>query len=144
MRRITLIIPGSPIAKKRPKFYRRGDNVGTYNPSETEEGKWIKMVVDQLKDWELLELLRGPVSLELYFHMPITKSWPKYKIKALEEGKIFHHIKKPDLDNLIKFAKDCLNKIVWNDDSQVFKEFAIKQYSLKPETLISIEEHQEV
>ena len=48
------------------------------------------------------------------------------------------HIKKPDLDNLLKFTKDCLNGVVWKDDAQVFSIIAEKRYDPNPKTIISI------
>lgn len=49
------------------------------------------------------------------------------------------HTKKPDLDNLVKFAKDCLNGVAWQDDSQVCELEAWKAYDEKPRTEIIIE-----
>ena len=123
----TIIIPGNPIAKKRPRFARRGKFVVTYNDQETEEGRWI---------WELrqqwsLSPLEGSIQLEVNFYMPI----PKNLLKKWDKTE---HIKRPDLDNLIKFVKDCCNQTLWKDDSQVWNIKAFKMYSPNPQTFIRI------
>jgi hypothetical protein len=41
MPQITMTIPGIPIAKKRPRFMRRGKFVQTYNCQESEEGRFM-------------------------------------------------------------------------------------------------------
>lgn len=56
------------------------------------------------------------------FYFEIPKSTPK---KNRAEAV---HTKKPDLDNLVKFIKDCLNGEAWKDDSQVVSLFAQKIY----------------
>ena len=39
------------------------------------------------------------------------------------------HIKKPDLDNLLKNIMDCMTKLqFWRDDSLVFETHAVKRY----------------
>ncbi len=63
--------------------------------------------------------------------MPIPASMPKKKLKADVQ-----HTKKPDLDNLIKFVKDCANGVLWHDDSQVNNIQASKLYSVSPSTVI--------
>lgn len=132
---ISLTIPGIPIAKKRPRFFRRGKFVGTYNAQETEEGRFM---------FELHRLfnetpLEGPLKLKLVFAMPIPKSLSKAKIKEILAGTL-RHTKKPDLDNLVKFVKDCCNGVIWKDDSQVFELKARKEYSDIAKTFIEIEE----
>jgi Holliday junction resolvase RusA-like endonuclease len=127
-------IPGVPIAKKRPRFARRGGFVTTYNPQESEEGKWITLAMSQIKEKKPAHI---PIVLNIIFVMPIPKSTSKKKADLMREGVIFH-TKKPDLDNLIKFVKDCLNGIAWHDDSQVYKIWAEKRYGDNPETNISI------
>ena len=128
-----ILVPGAPIAKKRPRFARRGKFVQTYNEQETEEGKWLLLAKGQIT-----EALQGPIKATFIFHMSIPKSAPKkMREKALAE--YVPHIKKPDLDNLIKFVKDCLNGVAWHDDSQVCEIEAWKCYSEKPCTEIIIE-----
>jgi Holliday junction resolvase RusA-like endonuclease len=68
------------------------------------------------------ELLTGAVRLTIAFYLPRPKSLPK---KALA------HVKKPDLDKLIRGVKDALTKVVWMDDSQVVELVATKQYALE-------------
>ena len=138
---LTLTIPGNPIAKARPRFARVGKFVKTYNIQDTEEGKFR---------WELLRQVlphrtgEGPIAragtgvrLTCRFFMPIPASASK-KQRILMEGCAVDHTKKPDLDNLIKFVKDCANGILWNDDSQVFYITASKAYHPSPATEITI------
>jgi Holliday junction resolvase RusA-like endonuclease len=130
---IELTIPGKPIAKKRPRFVRRGQFVGTYNAQETEEGRWILEAKGQIPT----KIEEGPVIAEMKFYMPIPKSLRKRDVALLEAGQ-YYHTKKPDLDNLCKFVKDCLNGLAWHDDSQVVKLTAIKTYDQNPRTEITL------
>lgn len=47
---------------------------------------------------------------------------------------------RPDIDNYIKFVMDCLNGIIYKDDSQVVHVEATKIYSTDPQTIIIIKE----
>jgi len=121
----TITIPGNPIAKKRPRFARRGKFVTTYNDQETEEGRVLWEIKQQWKD-PPIEKGVG-VMMDVTFYMPIPESMPK---KQRDRD----HVKKPDLDNLIKFLKDVCNGTVWHDDSQVWKISAEKKYDECPRT----------
>ena len=135
---LTITITGPPIAKKRPRFARRGKFVQTYNPQETEEGRWL---------WEAkqhfphgFEPHTGPIIVSMAFFMPVPKSISKKQRKAMLDA-FFPHTKKPDLDNLVKFAKDALNGTAWADDSQVYDLRAYKCYDELPRTEITLEKH---
>lgn len=129
----TITIPGKPIAKKRPRFVRRGKFVGAYNCQETEEGRF---------KWELASQMAGkdpipsgvPIRLSAVFYMPIPSSTPKKWLSSVGH----RHVKKPDLDNLVKFVKDCANGLIWKDDSQVFCVLAFKYYSDNPRTELTV------
>jgi len=138
MNPLQFTIPGKPIAKQRPRFFRKGKFVGTYSEQVMEEGRWLLEAKSQIGDHKLFT---GPISLKLNFIMPIPKSTSKKKLKRLAENP--SHIKKPDLDNLIKFVKDCLNQFAWRDDSQVCRIEAHKGYGTKPETQLSVYEIEE-
>ena len=127
-----ITIPGKPIAKKRPRFVRRGKFVGTYNDQETEEGRWILEAKPQVT-----EKMEGPLSLRCEFVMPIPSGTSKTKLAEIEK-RVVPHIKKPDLDNLVKFVKDCLNELAWRDDSQISHLCAMKLYGKDPMTQITI------
>lgn len=135
MKEKQITILGNPIAKKRPRFVRRGKFVGTYNCQDTEEGKFKWDLLAQVGDMEPVE---GAVSLTCRFFMPIPASMSNKK-RALYVGGVYDHIKKPDLDNLVKFVKDCCNGILWRDDSQVVSLTASKAYHSTPATEIRIE-----
>jgi len=125
-----ITVKGKPIAKARPRFARAGNFVKTYNDQETEEGRWL---------WEAREQLTkqasGPIAVNMRFFMPIPKSTSKKKREML-----CYHSKKPDIDNLIKFACDCLNGMAWEDDSQISEIEASKIYSENPRTVIEVED----
>lgn len=131
---IQLIINGKPISKRRPRFARRGKFVVTYNSQETEEGRFI---LDLRQQWKEAPIT-GPVKLGLFFTMPIPRSTSKKDRIAMEMGEM-KHTRKSDLDNLVKFVKDCCNQTVWIDDSQVYWLTAHKYYGLHPKTIIEIE-----
>lgn len=132
---LQITIPGAPIAKKRPRFYRRGNHVGTYNSQETEEGRFMQMLAMSLPSgWQPLDC---PVSMLVSFCMPIPATTSRKKREEMLLGEI-KHVKRPDIDNLQKFLKDCCNGLVWRDDSQVFHVEAEKSYSLAPVTRICL------
>ncbi|MFA7581869.1 MAG: RusA family crossover junction endodeoxyribonuclease [Candidatus Paceibacterota bacterium] len=127
---LTITIPGKPIAKKRPRFFRKGQYVGTYNDQRTEEGRWLFYAQEQIQEM----IPQGtPVELRCVFHMPVPKGTSKKKRESL-----LYHTKKPDLDNLVKFVKDCLNGVLWHDDGQVSELHAGKLYRDEPQTVLTV------
>lgn len=130
---IEIVVKGKPIAKKRPRFFLRGKHIAACNPQETEESRWLWEAKSQIA-WIFKE---GPVIADMRFTMPIPKSLRKRDVALVDAGK-YYHTKKPDLDNLVKFVKDCLNGVAWKDDSQVVKLTAVKVYGREPETRITL------
>ena len=130
MSKLIITIPGQPIAKKRPRFARRGTFVTTYNSQQTEEGKFICLMQNQFYGPPIPAGV--PVFLTIYFHVNIPKSLPK---KRLAIGPV----RKPDIDNMIKFVMDCANGIFWHDDAQVVHVEATKIYDANPKTIIGLE-----
>ena len=130
-----IVVKGKPIAKKRPRFARRGSFVVTYNDQQTEEGRFLFEVQKQWKR----PPIDTPVKVRCSFEMPIPKSASKKKTWAMIKDEI-KHTKKPDVDNLLKFATDCLIGVIFKDDSQIIYLAGGKFYSETPQTLIMIEE----
>lgn len=71
--------------------------------------------------------------------MPIPKSMDRKSRQQAETG-LLKHLKKPDVDNLIKLYLDVVSGIVFPDDNCVSIGSAIKVYSITPKTVIYIEE----
>ena len=128
MNELSITIPGTPLAKKRPRFARRGKFVTTYNSQETEEGKFIQIMMSQLHGHQPIPA-GTPIAMEIAFHLPFPASMSAKKRKDA------YHTKKPDLDNLLKFFKDCANGVLWHDDSQVMGIKAGKIYADVPKTI---------
>jgi len=134
-----LVVYGKPIAKKRPRFFRRGKYVGTYNDQEAEDGFFMIQIMKQLPKYPPDKIL-GPIYIAMEFGLPIPKSVSKKK-RAEIISKPFCHIKKPDLDNLEKFVLDCLTRVgVWKDDSLIVSACSSKFYDENPFTRIIIDE----
>lgn len=134
---LTITIPGKPISKHRPRFFRKGDFVGTYNDQKTEEGKFMLQAQAQIPPgWEKPS---GPVRVTMHFFMPIPKSWPKHKIQDVEQGLPIWHDKRPDGDNLAKFVLDCLRDLLFADDATVASIQAVKLYAKNPATEITVQ-----
>lgn len=132
---LTITIPGKPIAQRRPRFAHRGKHVVTYSDQETEAGKWIQLAKDQLPD----QPLQGPVRVAMVFYMPIPKYLVSTKAKrALMDAGLVRHTVKPDTSNLIKFAEDVLNELLWQDDAQIYEVYARKVYAKQPATVIHV------
>ncbi len=120
------LIWGVPVAQGRPKFYRKGNFVGVYDPVKSKNWK------AEIKRQVILQkpmLHDGAVGIKLHFALPMPKTLPK---------KVIYHTKKPDLDNLIKAVKDALNGICYKDDSQITQIFAKKKYCESPFVAINI------
>lgn len=127
MPELIITIPGTPIAKKRPRFARRGKFVTTYNPQESEEGKFICLMQTQLHGHQPIPA-GTPVHLAARFAMPFPASMSQKKRADAV------HTKKPDVDNMLKFLKDCANGVIWHDDSQVVSVSGEKFYADEPRT----------
>jgi Holliday junction resolvase RusA-like endonuclease len=122
---MNIVIKGIPVAQARPKFYRRGNYVGAYSSQETIAGRWLLLASQQIAD-----KLTGPLDVTCKFYFPRPKS---HFGTGRNSGKLkpsapLTHCKKPDIDNLVKFAFDCLNGVAWGDDAQIIKMVAYKQY----------------
>ena len=134
MPEINVTIAGAPIAKRRPRFARRGKFTTTYSDQVTEEGKFIILAQQQIKR----TAPQGkPVSLKCNFVFPFPASITKKAKREIEE-RDNAHVKRPDADNCLKFIKDCLNGIAWHDDSQVYAVQCWKIYGDRPRTELSI------
>jgi len=121
-----ITIPGNPTPQQRARLCRNR----FYDPLSLLKKQLQPVVQSQLIDHTIYKC---PLSVDITFYMPFTKSTSKTKINS---GLHIPHTKRPDLDNLLKFYLDLLNGIVYFDDSLIAKLVAQKVYSTDPKTVI--------
>ncbi|AYC28704.1 RusA family crossover junction endodeoxyribonuclease [Paenisporosarcina cavernae] len=137
MKSILFEIVGEPVAQGRPRAGKtaKGKTV-LYDPLKSRDFKqYVQLVASQHAPSNLIE---GPIVL----HVDIYKSIPKAlqtkpKQKLIEAGQL-RPITKPDVDNYVKGVKDGMNKIIWNDDSQVVELTVRKFYSNNPKVVVCV------
>lgn len=120
---LTFTVYGVPIPKGSAKGFKHrstGRVIVTHDNPRTKswqqavlEAAQIAMGFDPPVD--------GPVALTLRFYLPKPKSTPRRVVDA---------VKKPDLDKLVRCAKDGLTRGgVYHDDSQVVAVVARKDFA---------------
>lgn len=127
MGKLTFFIPHTPKSQGR---HRKGRN-GFYPDPDSEKYKKIVQSYAQeaiLKAGSHNFPISGPVSMEMFFCIPIPRSWSKKATEQAQNGMIKHTFK-PDLDNLEKIVMDALNKLVYVDDAQVCEKNTRKEYA---------------
>ncbi len=136
---INFIVPGTPIAKGRPKFRRIGKFVSTYSPKKTMDYETLVSTAARkaMGDQEPLET---PLSLYLYISMPIPDSYSKKRRADCLIG-TEQHTKRPDADNILKCVEDSMNGIVYKDDSQIVNLHVRKLYAEHAQVEIVVSEH---
>jgi len=118
---ISFFVAGNPVPKGSFRAFNNGGRpvITNHNP--------------KTKDWELRiahecqaalgswpSCYEGAVIIECDFRLPRPKSLPK---------KVLHHIKKPDLDKLMRAVLDGITGIAIKDDSQVIWLGGGKRYA---------------
>jgi Holliday junction resolvase RusA-like endonuclease len=131
-------VPGTPVAKGRPRSFVRGGHVGHYTPEKTV--RYESLVAHEAAvAMGTASPVEGAVRLCVMAYFPIPASWSKKRQKAAMDG--FEHVaKKPDIDNVVKAVKDGMNGVAWRDDCQVVSLVANKEYSDRPRVEVTFEE----
>ena len=127
LNQVEVEVSGQPIGKGRPRFTKAGH---AYTPTKTREyekriqaAAWSKMQEMKLKPTGRF------CHLKVVAFMDIPQSWPKVKRLEAEYG-VLKPISKPDLDNIVKIAKDGISGMdgIILDDKQVTSIEAQKIY----------------
>lgn len=134
---IRVSFPIEPVAKGRPRFRVMYNRVSTRTPEKTKvfENSIATLYAQKVKGFKFEKQV--PLQLEVYFGMPIPKSFSKRKRQQIEQGLIFPAVK-PDLDNLLKAILDALNGLAWYDDAQIVSITMDKEYSEEPHIELNI------
>jgi len=123
---INFSIPGKPQPKQRPRVTIKG----TYTPQATVD-------YERLVGWQCRSVYKGkPLTQALKLTVRVFFKLPKRTVK--EKGD--WHTSRPDLDNIVKIIEDSLNGIAYEDDSQIVKVEATKQWASEDYVIVEIEE----
>lgn len=135
MRSVEFIINAVPVAEGRARAYRAGGFIRVVTPEKTRA--YRQFVAEAARAaMSQQEPLQSPLALSVTFWMPIPASACK-RARAGLAGK--PHIKKPDIDNLLKALMDGLTGVVFHDDSQVVSVLAYKRFG-DPCTMVKLSE----
>ena len=133
MSSVRIEVPGDPVGKARPRFTRTGRCYNTKKTKEFETRVANAFLNSGAKQFSESE----PLRIDIVAEMPIPKSTTKKVLRAIEDGTV-KHLKKPDIDNIVKAVLDGLNGIAFPDDKQIIMLSAFKKYSKEPKTIICI------
>lgn len=126
---LSIVIPGVPVPKGRPRLSTFGGHARAYTPGKTRRYEDL-IRLEGGRAMEERPLLVGPLAVEVRAFVPIPKSLNKTKTAAAMAGTL-RPITRPDVDNYSKMI-DGLNGIAWDDDSQVVSLLSTKHYSDRP------------
>lgn len=118
-----IIVEGKIKGKQRPRFNSRTGSA--YTPKETiSYENWVRFCYREQDGRHLTGAIRANITA--YYKIP--KSYSKKRVQAIREGQEYPE-KKPDVDNITKIILDSLNKIAFDDDSQVIELTVLKRYT---------------
>ena len=93
---------------------------------------------EQFRSQGYLKALEGPIAVDVDIRHQIPASWPKKRKIAVLEGSENFVITKPDVDNIVKFYFDVLNKIAYDDDCQIVQLTSQMRYSNEAGVIITL------
>ena len=114
------------IAQKRHRFARGF----VYDPSSKDK----KIAIQQIKEQFTGEPYTDALKIKFVFHLKRPKNHfrtGKYSNELKKTAPVYPIGRIGDIDNFIKFYMDCMNKLVYLDDSQVIELRAVKEYDDK-------------
>jgi Holliday junction resolvase RusA-like endonuclease len=116
-----LFVNDVPQPQPRPRMSSNGH---VYNPHSADAWKeTVKVNFLQCRR----SPIAGPVHLKVSFFLPKPK-----RMANTDEGRYIPHVKKPDVDNLLKSTMDAMTEVgVWKDDALVFATSVEKWYARK-------------
>ena len=124
---------GEVIGKGRPRFTKQGR---TYTPKKTlDYEREIKIAYTSKYTY----LSKKSLRIKICAYLEVAKSHSKVKKQKMLANEL-QCTKKPDADNIVKVVLDALNKVAYQDDTQVVELVAIKRWSNESRLKVIIEE----
>lgn len=124
---------GEVIGKGRPRFTKQGR---TYTPKKTLD---YERAIKRAYLNKYTYLSKKSLRIKICAYLEVAKSHSKVKKQKMLANKL-QCTKKPDADNIVKVVLDALNKVAYQDDTQVVELVAIKRWSNESRLKVIIEE----
>lgn len=134
MKQIAFAIKGEPQGKGRPRFTKTGR---VYTPDKT--AQYESLVGLAYRNSAKGFRFTSPVRVTIKAFCKTPKGKAKRVVEDMLNGRILP-TKKPDADNIAKIILDGLNKVAWDDDTQVVDVMVTKRYAENPLVAVIIEE----
>jgi Holliday junction resolvase RusA-like endonuclease len=132
MNYLTIIIKGNPVPKQRA---RKGSHGNWYNPSSKDMDICRRQMREQLPVGFKVIPKTVPTRVDITFFFSPAKA---DKIKDIESDSMPFLKKRGDRDNCDKWILDSGNKLIWEDDAQIYAGEILKFYSNNPRTEINV------
>ena len=129
-------VPGKPVALQRPRFVKSRGVV--YDPSKKDKILWMQKIQHLLP----AKPLSKPITVTIHFYCKRPKSHYRTGKYAglLKPSAPKYNTSYPDLDNLVKFVLDAMNKKVYIDDKQIHEIICNKIYAEEGKTVVTLTE----
>jgi Holliday junction resolvase RusA-like endonuclease len=128
-------INGPPIPKARARMCKSGFVFDPQSKQKKKVQSIIKLLCAFYKHAMYPPEIPVRVEIKFYFDLPRKNDTKTYNLFLWG---CIDNISKPDDDNLEKFYKDCMSKIVYYDDKQIISTTLKKEYDIKPRTEIKV------
>lgn len=116
------VFNSTPEAKARPRMGK----YGVYDPKAVIRKKYESDAKEQVASNGVLIPLECAIGLDMTIYVPIPKNTPKSALKSII-GK--PAIKRPDIDNYLKFYMDIFQNSLYADDKYVTDVYMRKRYA---------------
>ena len=126
-------VAGEVIGKGRPRFTRSGR---TYTPKKTLN---YERAIKRAYLNKYTYLSKKSIRIKICAYLEVAQSNSKVKKQKMLDNEL-QCTKKPDVDNIVKVVLDALNKVAYQDDTQVVEVIAIKRWSNESRLKVIIEE----
>lgn len=125
------------LGKIKGKARPRLGKYSTYTPTDTIN--YENLVKISYLNAKGINLHDKPIKMKIEAIFEPNKSISKKRRIELIKQAV---IKKPDFDNIGKIVADALNKIAYNDDSQICEFEIIKKYGEQEKLIIEVKEYE--
>jgi len=123
---IKITVLGKPQPQPRHRHGQRGRFKGTYDPAKKAKADFVNGLLKQAPKKPFDKAVH--IDIIFYFKRPKSHFGTGKNKNTLKLSAPAQHIVKPDIDNLLKFVCDSMNKVFWRDDSIICGVNTQKRY----------------